>query len=483
MRNQIITATLVLAATSAQASPWAEVGDNALRVDVALLAASGVTDQVTLQWAMPWNGLLSQLDGDALIRQPADVRAAATRVLTRGRAETATGFSGSLMLASATTPSLVYGFDGMGRGDGQAQISLAYASGKTAIRISAGAFTTDFSGRSIKFMPDGTFIAHQLGTDTLVYAGWLSHWWGPGWISALALSNNARPMPQVGVQRVSSEPFKWPVLNLLGPWRAEAFIGLLDDLRIDRNTLYNAINFSFNPLPGLEIGLTRTEQLCGENHPCVPLRDTLHFANDPTNTNFTSAQGQIDIKWSHKLLGFPMQFYMSVMNEDSSPITHSGTSHLFGITMFAPVFAGSPVRLTMEYTDSVPTEDIFGFGNVFHGISYNNGGYPDGMRYRGRTLGFSLDSDSRLLTLQAGWSDSGARYYQLSFHNAHVSNPNNLWGNVVTAAPVRINMAEGRVTLPWSDAKLDLALRLQDDQPRPRTGFDASFEMTLRVPL
>ena len=105
MRNQIITASLVLAATSAQASPWAEVGDNALRVDVALLAASGVTNQVTLQWAMPWTGLLSELDGDALIRQPADVRAAATRVLTRGRAETETGFSGSLMLASATTPS------------------------------------------------------------------------------------------------------------------------------------------------------------------------------------------------------------------------------------------------------------------------------------------------------------------------------------------------------------------------------------------
>jgi hypothetical protein len=472
----------LLASTSAWASPWAEVGDNALRADVAVLASSGVVDNVTSQWALPWGGVLSELSDTSLSVQSATVRAAAARVRTRGLAETVSGFSGSLTLGAATSPSVVYGFNGLGRGAGQAQLSLAYASGGTAMRLSVGAFTTDFTGRTVKFMPDGSFIAQKIG-DTLVYAGYLSHWWGPGWISALALSNNARPMPQIGIQRISSEASGWPVLDWLGPWRAEFFIGLMDDPRIDRNTVYNALHFAFNPLPGLEIGLARTEQLCGKGHPCVPLRDTLHFTNDPTNINYTNAQGQIDIKWSHAFLGVPAQFYMSVMNEDSSPITHSGTTHLFGVTAFAPMPKGSPLRLTVEYSDSVPTEDIFSFGKVLHGFSYNNGGYLDGMRYRGRTMGFSLDSDSRLLSLQAGWSDPAGRFYELSVHNAHVSNPNNGLGNTVTSAPVRINMAEARVGLPWHSMKLDLALRLQDDQPRPRSGLEAGFDIALRAPL
>ena len=104
------------------------------------------------------------------------------------------------------------------------------------------------------------------------------------------------------------------------------------------------------------------------------------------------------------------------------------------------------------------------------------------MRYRGRTLGFSLDSDSRLLSLQGAWTDSAGRFYELSYHHAQISNPNNLSGNVVTTAPVLINMGEARVTLPWKGIKIDLAGRLQDDQPRPNKGFLASIEMALRVP-
>jgi hypothetical protein len=467
---------------AAQAAPWAEPGDNALRADIALLSSAGVLNEVGGQWPQAWSGILSDLDTGALGGQPGDIRAAATRVAAAGRAATQPGFSGAILLDVTNRPSLVYGFAGLGRGEGQLQLALDYNSGGTGARLALGAITGDFRGRTTKFMPDGTFLAQRLSDELLVYGGWLSHWWGPGWISALALSNNARPMPQIGFQRASSTASSWPLLNLLGPWQAEFFIGMLDDPRIDSDTIYNAMHLAFNPVPGLEIGLARTQQMCGKNHPCVPLRDFLQFNNDFTNVNATSEQGQIDIRWSRAVFQVPMQFYMSLMNEDSSPFAHSGTSHLFGVTAFLDTGRG-PLRLTAEYADTVPTEDIFSFGSVFHGFAYNNIGYPDGMRYRGRTLGFSLDSDSKLLSLQGAWTDSAGRFYQLSFHNAHVSNPNNLSGNLVTTAPVRINIGEARITMPWNGIKLDLALRLQDDQPRPRSGFDAAFEVALRAPL
>ena len=93
--------------------------------------------------------------------------------------------------------------------------------------------------------------------------------------------------------------------------------------------------------------------------------------------------------------------------------------------------------------------------------------YPDGMRYRGRTIGFSLDDDLRLLSLQGAWSDSGGRFYELSFHHANIGNSHSLGANILSPAPVTINMGEARVSLPFRWMKLDLAGRLQDDQPPP----------------
>ena len=135
---------------------------------------------------------------------------------------------------------------------------------------------------------------------------------------------------------------------------------------------------------------------------------------------------------------------MQLMNEDSSPFTHSGTSHLFGASIFLPTKA-NPVRLTAEYSDSVSTLNIFSFGDDLYGFSYTNGQYPDGMRYRGRTIGFSLDDDSRLLVaarlLERFWRPllrielSSRQYRQHSFAGRqHPYRP----------CPVTINMGEAR---------------------------------------
>jgi len=172
------------------------------------------------------------------------------------------------------------------------------------------------------------------------------------------------------------------------------------------------------------------------------------------------------------------------MNEDSNPIVHSGTSHLFGASVWIPVDTTS-VRLTLEYTSSIATKNIFSFGEYFYGYAYNDYKYADGMHYRGRTLGFSLDTDSQLLSVQAEYADALGCDYSLTYHRAEVSSPHNGVSNVVTTAPVRFNMVEGRANLPLlvrgQTVQLDLAGRLQDDQPRPDKGFKASLEASLTV--
>ncbi len=468
----------LLPVSIAEASPWAEVGDAQLRSDIEILAAANVIDGITTHWPLPWASIVTRLRAqDALADQPELVREAAARVLEVAQAQMRFGeVRFQATVEGTNSPSVVRGFDGLDRETATTQLSGEYMGATTAIRLSAGAELHDRTGRTA-FVPDGSYLAQKIG-NTVVYGGYMTHWWGPGWVSALSLSNNARPFPQVGIERDETSAFDTPWLSWIGPWQMEFLVGWLDDSRIATNTLYNGLRFTFNPLPGLEIGLARTEEFCGDGHPCVPLKYYFEVSNDPTHANHTNDEGLIDIKYSGIWGRSPYQVYMQLMNEDSSPVSHSGTSHLFGLAYWVPT-GGEPLRLTAEYTDSVATVDIFSFGDVLHGFSYNNRGYPDGMRYRGRTLGFSLDSDSTLLTLQGAWRDADSWAYTLSFHHAAISNPRNTLGNVVTTAPVHVNMGEIKLAVPFRGLDVQLAGRLQDDQPRPEHGFQAAIEASL----
>jgi len=371
----------------------------------------------------------------------------------------------------------------MGRGEGQAQLALEGTSGAFSGRIALGGMTRNFGSKGNKVMPDGTYFSARLG-GVRVYAGYLDHWWGPGQITALQLSNNARPMPQIGIARASTQASSWPVLRWLGPWQFEFFLGKLDGPQIQSNVYYNAAHLTINPLPGLEIGLAKTEEFCGQGHPCAPLRDyftNADLANHPDNVN---GEGSLEIKYGHTLGMVPFQVYLQLMNEDYSWFSRSASSHLIGGSIFLPA-GGSPVKLTLEYADSIATKTLFSFGNDVYGFSYTNGQYPDGMRYRGRTLGFSLDTDSTLLSFQGSWSDQAGRFYELSLHHATIGSSHAPGANIVSPMPVIVNMAEARLSLPLNGTRLhlDLAGRLQDDQPRPHQGFAAAVEVALRAPL
>jgi Capsule assembly protein Wzi len=465
---------------AAQASPWAETGDAQLRSDIDLLAAAGVIDNITTHWPLPWAGLMDSLKRPgALSSQPPNIVAAADRVMREAQEQvSAHRLHGSATVDVASKASFIRGFDALGRGDAEAQVSGEMIWDRTAIRISVGAQRTRWRTGEWDFLPDGSYVAQRVG-NAIIYGGYLTHWWGPGWISALSLSNNARPFPHIGIERIDTSAFENPWLSWLGPWQAEFLVGILDGPRVDRNTLYNALRFTFNPWPGLEVGLVRTEEFCGEHHPCNPIVNYFNLQNDPNAPNKVNDQGDIDVRYTHLLWGRAFEVYAQFMNEDSNPFIHSASSHLVGGSVWIPI-GDTTARITSEYTDTIPTRNIFSFGNVIHGAAYNNYDYVDGMRYRGQSLGFSLDSDSRLASLQASWIDERNWTYTLSIHRAWISTPENSAGNVVTTAPVTIDLAEARMDLPLSWATVALAWRIQDDQPRPDHGYAASFEAVLR---
>jgi hypothetical protein len=476
---------LIFGLTNARAAPWAEVGDAQLRSDIEILAMAGVINNLTTEWPVPWTRILDRLAVDgALTGQPSWVVDAAQRIRQQAAGQMApdsTSFSAYFDATNA--PEIVRGFDALGLENVQTQGTLSWNGESTFIQLSAGVESHDaFDNHTV--LLDGTYIAKQI-FGAVLYAGSLTHWWGPGWISALSLSNNAHPIPQIGISRLDSSPFKTPWLSWMGPWQAEFFIGVLDSDLLPNHTLLDGLRFNFNPLPGLDIGVERMDEACGHGHPCNPL-DYFNLENNNAHPSKTNDQGDIDLKYSRQLGAIDLSAYLQVMNEDSNPFYHSGTSHLFGLTGWVPV-GQTRVRLTAEVTDSIATQQIFGFGNYFYGFAYNDYKYPGGMRNYDRALGFSLDSDAKLATLQASWLGAYNITWTLSYHHADLNVPPAAAADVystinfVSSAFVPINIGEVRASFPLLEHfTVDIEARYSSDQPPPAHGSQGAGEVRLK---
>ena len=471
------------------AEPWATPGDTRLRSDFALVANAGLIDNITTQWPIPWDGVLGRLqDEAAYANQPAYVREAAHRLVLQAQDATGTGIIRlGATLDGTNKGAVVRGFDALGRGRGSAQGIADWNTDHTYVHVQAGALVDDqeaaghIDRNKPRVAPDGSYIAQRIG-GTLLYAGYVPHWWGPGWASALTLSTNARPFPQVGLTRMSTSRFKSPLLRWIGPWRFDVGFGLLEDQRLARHSYWDGLRFTFAPVKGLEVGIARTQIWCGRGHPCGFFKAVIDPRNNDRNPSISSSQGEFDVRWTSRIGSRPFELYTQIMNEDSSPIRHSFTSHLVGGTIWLPV-GRDTARVTAEYTSSISTFDIFSFNTIGYGVSYNDAKYPvDGTRYRGRALGFSLDDDSRLATLQASMVDHANRNWTLTYHRAWVSTPSTPAGaNPLTPVPVTINIAEAKVAMPVSWGELTLVGRVQDDQLRPARGWAPGAEISTTV--
>ena len=478
-RRVIVAIIAIGLAVPAAAAPWASVGDSQLRSDLTLLNDAGIAQVMVSQWPVPWAGVLAALnESPTLDAQPRYIREAIRRVRARATRETAEGGRAETLIDATNRPALVRGFDAEGYGKATIQETAEITAGRSDLHVQLGAIVGQKGQHGVQFDANGSYIAQRFGNVQL-YGGEVTHWWGPGWASALTYSNNARPFPQIGISTVGPLRFKTPLLSWIGAFRAEALVGLLDDTRIARHTLFNGIRVTLNPMRGLEIGGSRTQIFCGSGHPCN-LRDTISLNNSPTNPSKTASEGEFDARYGWRVGGVPVEVYGQIFNEDSSPVTHSFTSYLAGGSVYLPV-GRNTMRVTGEYTSTIPTQNLFGFGTVGYGITYTDGKYPDGLRYRGRDFGFSLDSDSRLITLQANLTDTADRNYTLSLHRALVSRPQTGTANPLTTTPVTINYAEARVVTPFKIGILSVSGRIQDDQLRPARGFTAAAEVSFKI--
>ena len=479
---------LVPALAVAGTTPWLGVGDAGLRSDVQLLAAYGLIGGPITTWPIPARQILHGLsDQQRLDAAPPAVRNAAQRVLahlSHHEGDQGSNLHPLAVVGTTNAPALVRTFGTQARDQADVRVGGDYDNDWFSARVLLGA-QANYHGSHETFSPDGSYVGALTG-NLQFYGGWLDQWYGPGEVSSLILSNNARPFPRVGVMRADPRPFQSRWLRWMGPWQANLFVGVLDGPRIDRNTGFIGLRVNFQPLPNLEIGLTRETEVCGAHHPCQPIREYFHFNNSNNSVNQTNDEAGIDVRYTRRVGAYTLAPYFQLMNEDNGPFIHSDTSYLAGSTLTAPVGTnGAYWSLDAEYADTIPTLHWFSFGDVLHGAAYNNFQYLDGFRYRGRTLGFSLDSDSRLAALTWRLTDSRNLRWQLAYYHAEVSTPElaakqaagSAFVNVVSTTPVTINVGEAGVTWPLGALRISTTLRYMDNAPTPRRGALLAAEL------
>lgn len=465
---------------AAGAEPWAPAGDAGLRGDVELLAAHGVIDGPVTAWPIPGRYLLGRLAAPPR-GLPAHVAASVRRV--RARLAAGRGFGGRIEARAATAPALVRGDDRASRREAELRAALDWTDGPTALRLALAASSGGGAART-RLDFDGSYAARQAG-NWLLYAGAVPRWWGPGRTTSLVMSNNARPFPALGALRDDPRPFETRWLRWLGPWRLDAFVGVLTDRgRSVEAPVVAALRAAAAPARGLEVGASRVMQFCGKGRRCGAgaLVEAFFARNEnrEDRRDTGNQQGGFDARWAARLGGVDLAVYGQVVGEDEAGGLPGKYAGLIGAsaTGAVPGGGGAAWRLGVEYADSAA--GLEGAAPVFDAFC-NHHVFRTGLRFHGRCLGPSLDNDSRLVTLSGSVTDARDRVWRLAWHRAELNRDGSPGGNRVSASAEVVNVLALGIRLPAGRRVFGLDLRLRDDAPNtpgrrvPGAAIEASW--------
>lgn len=427
---------------TAHAGPWAEPGDVALRDDLQRLNDAGVIDLALTTWPLSYGDIKRGIDGvkPDQIRDPA-LQAALGRIRARVRRATRSG-QGDAHISLAANPVQLRGFESAPREDAEVGAALEWTGDRFAGRLEAALVNDPDDGRDVRF--DGSYAGVAFGNWMLSLSR-LERWWGPGWDGSLILSNNARPVPTVALERNRTTAFSSPWLSWIGPWKFIAFIGQLEEARDDApDAKFLGARLTVKPLPGLEIGISRTAQWGGEGRPenFDTLTDVLFGDTNQGNSQDSGNQlGGFDARWALPPGWGRLAVYGQFIGEDEAGGLPSQYLSQGGIELWGSAgWLDGNYRVYFEYADTQA-------GDRF-GTAYNNFIYTDGYRYYGRSLGHSADGDSEIYTLGAVLSQTNGWLWNLRLRNGRLNRGDNPNNTAFPAADLSEVFLSGRASWP-----------------------------------
>jgi hypothetical protein len=385
----------------AQSLPFLPVGDSRLRSEIELNQDEGRVPLSTT-WPIPSDDI------------PEQYRNTPRAGLQPGSADDAGWF-----MSAAVKPTVLRGFEDTPREEGEAGVQSGWAQGDYAGGVLRLAY--DVAPRDgMKYRFDGSYASWKIG-NWWATLGTQERWWGPGWDGSLILSSNARPMPGIALDRASALPPDWKWLRWIGPWRLTTFMDRLEDKRPDiDDALFFGMRVTFQPLQGLEIGLSRTAEWCGTGRPCGlgTFYDLLLAHQNALANNGKIAptakpgvqQSAIDFRWAILESGLAVYWQEYGQTFDSGNFRPRQTSQLIGLEYGAREWLGGRARTFLEFADTTCGDlSINSSDQPEFGCTYEKDIYRAGYRYRGEPIGDSMDRDGRRFTVGVLYLDEQSR--------------------------------------------------------------------------
>ena len=417
----------------AQAQPWLEPGNIFLRDDIQTLSDAGIIRGPVQVWPLAWGDIAADLDQANSVVLDEAVTGALARVRAKAReAQDSDYLRTDIRAAAALKPRVIRTFEDTPREKGELELSLGWTGDRFSFKADATVVADASDGESLR--PDGSYLGMALG-NWMVSAGYQERWWGPGWEGSQILGTNARPFPHLAIQRNHSTPFESKWLSWIGPWNLVSFIGLLDDERVITDAQILGLRASFRPdvpgLGGLEIGLSRTAQLCGEDRPCdFDTYMNMLFGRDNRGDNVDPADepgnqlGAIDARWASPIGHLPYALYFQWGAEDgrAGPSPVGSFLRQLGAEVWGNVFStGWRHRTHLEFSETICTDGgIGGSGNQWN-CAYNHSIYQTGYRYQGRVMGNGIDGDGRSYSVGSTLQGIGGGSWQLLLRHVDIN--------------------------------------------------------------
>lgn len=485
MRFLLLGAALCVSlAVPAAAGPWIETGDRQARNDVQLLKAAGLMPGPVNAWPLPWRQVDLGIRAARQAPRAPHIEAAVRRLeALSARALQSTRVEAELRVTNKE--SLIRDFEDSAREDVDAEVRAEADIGRLTVSLGAG-YRDDQDGNDYHFEP--SYAALALG-EWALYGGYVQHWWGPGEDSALLFSNNARPIPQIGFKKLSPDPIDFPVLRWLGPFKFDAFVGIIAEDRQDfDNPGLVGFRAAFEPARGLEIGINRALQLCGEGRPCDAeiIAKALFPVGDVENTGGTEEEpgnqlAGFDISYTFMTGDIGAKLYTEWEAEDEAGIfLIDRFMRLFGATATGPLgTSGASWTGLVEYTDTLLRAyfdaNDFLSGRPLPGRSYTSIVYSEGFTYRGDVFGASISGDSDLLTIGASLTDARNRRYYAAYRSIDLNKTGRRTPVFRSQTRETINSLTAGAVLPTVIGDVSAEVRWRDDSPDTPGRSDAAF--------
>lgn len=409
MQHRILAAIAVAALVPSLAAAqgfFLPADDVRLRDDITLLVDERVVNVPVNEWPLARRDVaeaIRDVDGSAMQDTALQLALARVRAATTLPEDADTWRLHEVRL-TAGQPGLLRDQGTLGRDNGELNSSGGATTDRYNIRLSATGVVDSSDGQDIRF--DGSDISVRWG-NWIFSANQMERWWGPGHDGSLILSNNARPMPAISLDRIRTTPSSLPVLKWFGTWRFSGFLGLMENDRDDVDRpLFMGMRLSFKPSSIFEFGLSRTAQFCGKGRECdletfgrvLIGRDNIGMRglDDPDSEPGNQMAG-FDVRVVSPLKSLPVALYGQQIGEDNSS-TGIPERYLaiFGGETWFMLGTGSVLRAYIEYAN---TKVKWYDSDVEWDWAYQQTIFSEGYRYRRRNIGHTTDGDSETTSM------------------------------------------------------------------------------------